>query len=139
MTSRESDTQGCGPASTKYQKREKTYAYDHLVRLLDTYSAKSVYGSAFCKRPITVQLLIRDAVIVDMGVEMDGCAYCRQCLGALVHMVKGLDVGAAWNVTADALRRNLEEPDPDIDCEVYVVAALKLALRNWEKQIVSHP
>lgn len=133
MTSQETDTQGCGPASTKYQKRGKSYVHDDLVRLLDDYSAKSVYGSAFCKRPITVQLLVKGDVIVDMGAAMDGCDYCRQCLGALVHMVTGLDVDQAWNVTADQLRRNIEEPDPDIDCEVYVVAALKLALRNWEK------
>lgn len=135
MTSQESDAQGCGPPSARFQKSGKTYAHDHLVRLLDTYSAKSVYGSAFCKRPITVQLLVKNNTIVDMGVEMDGCVYCRQCLGALVHLVRGLGVDAAWNVTAGELRRKLEEPDPEIDCEVYVVAALKLALRNWEKLV----
>uniref|UniRef100_A0A7C4AGD8 NIF system FeS cluster assembly NifU N-terminal domain-containing protein n=1 Tax=Fundidesulfovibrio putealis TaxID=270496 RepID=A0A7C4AGD8_9BACT len=113
---------------------KRTYKHDDLVKPLDRFSAKSVYGSTFCKRPIAVQILVENDTLKDVGGSVD-CSYSRQCLGTLISLVKGMDVDSAWAFSSDELKSNLEYIDPISDCDTYVVAAFRLALRNWEKRV----
>lgn len=109
----------------------------HLVKPLERFSAKSVYGSTFCKRPIDVQIAVNGGTITDIGGQTE-CPYSQQWLGALFAKVKGLDVDSAWDVSSDDLRSSIvppEHPEDCVDCDVYVVAAFRLALRNWEKKV----
>jgi len=113
---------------------KRTYKNDALVKPLGSSSARAVYGSTFCKRQIAVQILVDDGIITDIGGTVE-CSYSRQCLGTLISLVKGMDVDSAWSFSGDDLKQNLEVVDPKSDCDTYVVAALRLALRNWEKGI----
>ncbi|WP_243359000.1 iron-sulfur cluster assembly scaffold protein [Fundidesulfovibrio terrae] len=113
---------------------KRTYKNDGLVKPLEAFSAKAVYGSTFCKRPIAVQILVDDNVLREIGGEVQ-CSYSRQCLGTLISMVKGMDVDSAWEFSGEDLKGNLEYVDPQSDCDTYVVAAFRLALRNFEKGV----
>ena len=113
---------------------KKTYKNDGLVKPLETFTAKAVYGSTFCKRPISIQILVHDGVLSAIGGEVK-CSYSRQCLGTLISLVKGMDVDSAWDFSGEDLKQNLEYIDPQSDCDTYVVAALRLALRNFEKGV----
>ncbi len=113
---------------------KRTYKNDALVKPLETFSARAVYGSTFCKRQIAVQILVDDGIVKDIGGSVE-CSYSRQCLGTLISLVKGMDVDSAWSFSGDDLKQNLEMVDPKSDCDTYVVAALRLALRNWEKGV----
>ena len=111
--------------------------YDHLVKPLEKYSAKAVYGSTFCKRPIEIQILVEDGVVTGIGGTVE-CPYSKQWLGALISQAKGLDVDAAWGISGDDLRSSITPPEHEedcVDCDVYAVAAFRLALRNWEKKV----
>lgn len=111
--------------------------YDHLVQPLEKYSAKALYGSTFCKRPIDVQILVENGVVAGIGGAVE-CPYSRQWLGALISMAQGQDVDSAWGISGDDLRGNItppEHPEDCVDCDTYVVAAFRLALRNWEKKV----
>ena len=108
-----------------------------IIAPLEKFSAKSVYGSAFCKRPIEVQILVEDDIIIDVGASAE-CEYSQLCLDKLMSIVKGQDVNSAWAITGDEVREKLNSPPHDGDCEdcdTYAVAAFKLALRNWEKKV----
>lgn len=114
-----------------------TTRYEHLAMPLQTYSARALYGSTFCKRPIEVQILVEDGVVSDIGGSVE-CPYSKQWLGALISMAKGLDVESAWGISGDDLRGSISPPEHKedcVDCDVYAVAAFRLALRNWEKKV----
>lgn len=113
---------------------KRTYKNDALVKPLETFSAKSVYGSTFCKRQIAVQILVEGDKVADIGGIVE-CSYSRQCLGTLIAIVKGMDIESAWAFSGEELKNNLEVVDPKSDCDTYVVAAFRLALRNWEKRV----
>lgn len=109
----------------------------HLVKPLERFSAKSVYGSTFCKRPISVQIVVKDGTIAEIGGETE-CPYSQQWLGALFSKALGQDLDTAWNISSEDLRESIvppEHPEDCVDCDVYVVAAFRLALRNWEKRV----
>jgi len=111
--------------------------YDHLVKPLEQYSAKAVYGSTFCKRPIEIQILVEDGVVTGIGGAVE-CPYSKQWLGALISKAQGLDVDAAWGISGDDLRNSITPPEHAedcVDCDTYAVAAFRLALRNWEKKV----
>lgn len=104
------------------------------LRLLDNYNCEGVHGCTTCKKSIRMQLLIVDEIIVDAGGQVDGCRYSRACLTTLVKMVKGKSIYDAYPITNEDLCSNLEKVNPKYDCDTFVVGALKIALRDWEKK-----
>jgi len=108
-----------------------------IIAPLEKFSAKAVYGSAFCKRPIEVQILVEDEIIIDIGASSE-CEYCQICLDTIKSMAKGQEVNFAWGITGDDVDLNLKHDGSKFDCtecDTYAVAAFKLALRNWEKRV----
>ena len=115
----------------------KKESLEHLAKPLESFSSQVVYNSTFCKQPIELQIRIKDDVVEDVGGTVD-CSHSRQWIGALVKKAKGLDVDDAWSISGDDLRAMV--PPPDVkgecgDCDTYVVAAFRLALRKWEKKL----
>jgi len=108
---------------------------DQLVKPLDAFTAKVVYGSTFCKRPIDLQIVIKNDTVEQIGGDVE-CPYSKQWLAALIEMAQGQDVDTAWGITGDDLRASIDPPEHKgdcVDCDTYVVAAFRLALRKWEK------
>jgi len=108
---------------------------ESLVKPLEAFSAKVVYGSTFCKRPIDLQIVINNNIVERVGGAVE-CPYSRQWLAALVEKVQGKDVEDAWGISGEDLRASIDPPSHDtdcVDCDTYVVAAFRLALRKWEK------
>ncbi|WP_173087037.1 hypothetical protein [Fundidesulfovibrio magnetotacticus] len=105
------------------------------LKPLDAFTSRVVYGSTFCKRPIDLQILIRNDTVEDVGGAVE-CPYSRQWLAALIQAAKGKDLDAAWSISGDDLRAGITPPEQSgdcVDCDTYVVAAFRLALRKFEK------
>jgi NifU-like protein involved in Fe-S cluster formation len=118
-------------------KTRKSDKFADVIREIDNCNAEGVHGCTTCKKAITVQLRIVDDVVADAGGKAEGCFYSRQCLAALINMIKGKSVYELYPLTNDDLRPNLEVVKPDYDCDVFTVGALKLALRDWEKKMAA--
>lgn len=113
-------------------KSKVTYA--DIIRPLDNFSAEGLHGCTTCKQNILVQIRIEGDVIVDAGGAADGCEYSRQCLAALLTLIKGMDVADAYSLTNEDLHPKMAKVNAKLDCDTFTVGALKIALRNWEKK-----
>jgi NifU-like protein involved in Fe-S cluster formation len=118
-------------------KSSKKDKFADVIRTIDNCNAEGVHGCTTCKKAITVQLRIVDDVVVEAGGKAEGCFYSRQCLAALIGMVKGKSVYELYPLTNEELRPNLEVVKEDYDCDVFTIGALKLALRDWEKKVAA--
>ena len=110
---------------------------DVLITPLEKFSAKCVYGSTFCKRPIEIQILVKDDIITDIGASSE-CSYSQMCLNTIRNMAIGNDINLAWSITGEDVKGNMKNDFGKSDCEecdTYAVAAFKLALRNYEKGV----
>ena len=110
---------------------------DVLITPLKSFSAKCSYGSTFCKRPIEIQILVKDDIITDIGASSE-CIYSQICLNTIRNMAIGNDINLAWNITGDDVKENMKNDVGESDCmecDTYAVAAFKLALRNYEKGV----
>jgi NifU-like protein involved in Fe-S cluster formation len=112
----------------------KKDSFADVIRPIDTCNAEGVHGCTTCKKAITVQLRIVDEIVVDAGGIAEGCFYSRQCLAALIGMIKGKSVFDLYPLTNEDLHPLLKVIKPDYDCDVFTIGALKLALRDWEKK-----
>jgi len=111
--------------------------FAELIRPVDNYNAEGIHGCTTCKKAITLQLRIVDEVVEDAGGKAEGCFYSRQCLAALISMIKGKSVYELYPLSNEDLRPNLAVVKPDYDCDVFTIGALKLALRDWEKRMAA--
>lgn len=118
-------------------KTSKKDNFADVIRPLDNFNGEGVHGCTTCKKAITVQVRIVDEVVVDAGGKAEGCFYSRQCLAALLGMIKGKSVYELYPLTNDDLRPNLSVIKDDYDCDVFTIGALKLALRDWEKKMAA--
>lgn len=118
-------------------KSDKKDSFAGVIRVLDNCNGEGVHGCTTCKKAITVQVRIVDDVVVDAGGKAEGCYYSRQCLAALITMIKGKSVYELYPMTNQDLRPNLQTVKDDYDCDVFTIGALKLALRDWEKKMAA--
>ena len=118
-------------------KTSKKDLFADVIRPVDNCNAEGVHGCTTCKKAITVQLRIVDEVVVDAGGKAEGCFYSRQCLAALITMVKGKSVYELYPMSNEDLRPNLSVVKDDYDCDVFTIGALKLALPDWEKKMAA--
>lgn len=112
----------------------KKDSFADVIRPIDNCNAEGVHGCTTCKKAITVQLRIVDEIVVDAGGIAEGCFYSRQCLAALIGMIKGKSVFDLYPLTNEDLHPLLKVIKPDYDCDVFTIGALKLALKDWEKK-----
>lgn len=115
----------------------KTDKFADVIREIDNFNGVGVHGCTTCKKAITVQLRIVDEIVVDAGGKAEGCFYSRQCLAALLGMVKGKSIYDLYPLSNEDLRPNLAVVKDKYDCDVFAVGALKLALRDWEKKMAA--
>lgn len=115
-------------------KSNEKDSFADVIRQIDDFNGEGVHGCTTCKKVITVQLRIVDDVVVDAGGKAEGCYYSRQCLAALISMIKGKPVFELYPLTNEDLRPSLTVVKDDYDCDVFTIGALKLALRDWEKK-----
>lgn len=115
----------------------KKQAFAEIIRPLESYNGEGVHGCTTCKKAITVQLNIVDEVVVDAGGIAEGCYYSRQCLAALLNMIKGKSIYDLYPLTNEDLRPNLQTVKDDYDCDVFTIGALKIALKDWEKRMAA--
>ena len=118
-------------------KSSKKDSFAEIIQPLDSFNAEGVHGCTTCKKAITVQLRIVDGAVAEAGGKAEGCYYSRQCLAALLTMIKGKDVYELYPMTNEDLRPSLTVVKDDYDCDVFTVGALKLALRDWEKKLAA--
>jgi len=109
-------------------------SFAELIRPLDNFTSEGIHGCTTCKQNIRVQIRIVDDVIAEAGGAADGCEYSRQCLAALIATVKGMDVADAYSLTNEDLHPKMAKVNAKLDCDTFTVAALKIALNNWEKK-----
>lgn len=101
--------------------------------LLTDPTAQAVVTCSTCRRSLTMQLKVQNDTILAAGGEVEGCPYSRDCLGILCKLVTGKSMDDAWLINEQDIRAQHtgpKNPKQDLDCDVFVVAALKLALRN---------
>ncbi|MFZ5426870.1 MAG: iron-sulfur cluster assembly scaffold protein [Thermodesulfobacteriota bacterium] len=118
-------------------KSNKKDLFADVIRVVDNYNGEGVHGCTTCKKAITVQIRVVDDIVVDAGGKAEGCYYSRQCLAALITMIKGKSVYELYPMTNEDLRPNLQTVKDDYDCDVFTIGALKLALRDWEKKMAA--
>lgn len=115
----------------------KKEAFAEIIRPLENFNGEGVHGCTTCKKAITVQLRIVDEVVVEAGGIAEGCYYSRQCLAALLTMIKGKSIYDLYPLTNEDLRPNLQTVKEDYDCDVFTIGALKIALKDWEKRMAA--
>ncbi|GFK94970.1 hypothetical protein NNJEOMEG_02818 [Fundidesulfovibrio magnetotacticus] len=112
-------------------------SFAQLIRPVDNFNAEGVHGCTTCKKAITLQLRIVDEKVEEAGGKAEGCFYSRQCLAALISMIKGMSIYDLYPMTNADLRPHLAVVKDDYDCDVFTIGALKLALRDYEKKMAA--
>lgn len=97
--------------------------------------ATGCYTCTTCGNEIRVYLTVEDGVIAKAKAACDGCGYCRRCAAAAAHLAIGQEPAmAAFEVNVDRVAAAVNAaPTDNKDGPLFAVAALRLAIRNWEK------
>ncbi len=112
---------------------EAPMASDYLKEV-PGFNARGLHSCTTCHNAIQVDLRIQDGVVVDAGGRAEGCDYSKQCLAALPGLVIGKTVYECATLSNEDLRPRLAKVIEKLDCDVFTIGALKIALRNWERQ-----
>lgn len=102
-----------------------------LVLPLEHYTVSGTSECSACGRAITVQLLIKDGVIVDAGGTVESCGYSRECMAAMLETVKGMSAYDAQALSSEDFQPRMSRVIEKLGCDNWCVAALRIALRNW--------
>lgn len=106
-----------------------------LVTPLKQYTVSGTSSCSACGRDVTVQLLIKDGVIVDAGGTIESCGYSRECMAAMLETVKGMSAYDAQAVSTEDFAPRMHRVIEKLGCDNWCVAALRIALRNWRLDI----
>ncbi len=104
---------------------------------MDSYSAMGDYECTTCGNAIEMYLQVENGAIVKASAFSQGCGYCRACAATAAYLAEGKTPDeAAFEVGIDEVRAIVGAPaGENIDGPLFATAALKLAVRNWEKSL----
>ncbi|RJQ57346.1 MAG: iron-sulfur cluster assembly scaffold protein [Desulfobacteraceae bacterium] len=124
------------------EKREFDFFKDHSERFLqmalsadrqEAISRPDGYGKNIgdCGDTVEIFLKVRNGCIEHASYRIEGCINTNACANAVVHMVEGKSVAAAWKITPDAVIEDLKTlPKESSHCAELAVGALYRALAN---------
>jgi|GEM_PF-2363570 len=110
---------------------ETTAKIRSIVRPLENYTVEGASECSACGRTVKMQLLIKDGVIVDAGGTVESCGYSRECMAALIDIIKGMSAFDAQSVSTEDIQPRLTRVIEKLGCDNWCVAALRIALRNY--------
>lgn len=102
-----------------------------LVRSLEHYTVSGTSECSACGRAVTVQLRIKDGIIVDAGGTIESCGYSRECMAAMLETIKGMSAYDAQAISSEDFQPRMTRVIEKLGCDNWCVAALRIALRNW--------
>ncbi len=102
-----------------------------LVTSLEHYTVEGTSECSACGRPVKMQLLIENDIIVDAGGTVESCGYSRDCMAALIATVKGMSAYDAQAVSSEDYQPKMTRVIEKLGCDNWCVAALRIALRNY--------
>jgi len=108
--------------------------HDKDVPAVAPLTCPTVEGACACSacgQTVTVQLAIKDGIIVGAGGIVEGCDFSRESLIALLETVKGMSAYEAQAVSCEDIRPRLHRDIEPLGCDNWCVAALRIALRNY--------
>jgi nitrogen fixation NifU-like protein len=92
-----------------------------------------------CGDTIEFFLNLADNIVVNLSYDIDGCMNTNACCNAIVSMVEGKSVEAAWDTTPEKVAGFLESlPKDHFHCAELAVGTLYLALAN-ARETQRHP
>lgn len=108
---------------------EMAFRSEHRERLErpDGYGKKT----GACGDTVEIFLKIEGQRVAALAYDINGCLNTNACCNAVVSLVEGKDMDAAWEITPEQVADLLESLPPDhFHCAELVVGTLYLALAN---------
>lgn len=116
---------------------EMAYATENRERLDTPHGYGTRTGA--CGDSAEFFILVEDGIITHISFDLDGCVYTMACCNAVVALVKGKSIEAAWEIKPEDVADFLETlPRDHFHCAQLCVGAMYLALSSLSSQDSSH-
>lgn len=105
---------------------------------LDNPTAIGEYSNPDCGDSTIVYLKVKDNIVQDCTFETFGCTAAVAASSMLTEMIKGKTVEEAEALTAEMVSNELGGlPERKMHCSMVGIDALKAALENYRKGVIS--
>ncbi len=113
---------------------EMAFRTDHRERLAKADGHGKKTGD--CGDTVEFFLTLEGDMIQNLSYDIDGCLNTNACCNAIVSLVVGKSMDAAWEISPEAVAAFLETlPEDHFHCAELAVGTLYLALANARENL----